>query len=227
MKSLSRFSAVSSFLLAACCLASATPIASGGTVVAAPVLTLPTQYVAVINSTPFTSQAPAGAASTFNGSYTTSVYKDSSNTLCSSVGNCLTFAIQVSNSSSSTDGIETLTAGPFGNGFTYNVGYVAIAGAVAPLIIKDSSTGTISFNFTQNGTWANMIIPGTSSDYLIIQTSATNYAAGNISFQDSQTATVAGFIPVAMTPEPSSLVLLGSGLVGVATTMLRRRQRLV
>lgn len=214
-------------LFAACSiLANATPIAAGGSVVASPLNPVVTKVLAGYGDMPFTSQAPAGMASTFNGTYSAAVFTDATNFLCASAGNCLTFGIQVKNSSTSADGIETVTTGPFSNLFTYNVGYVPIVGAyIAPLQINDSANGTISFKFTLGSNWANMIMPGFSSDYLVIQSSATAYSNASISFQDNQTATVAGFLPsVAITPEPSSLLLLGTGFCGVAGTMLRKQR---
>lgn len=51
-------------------------------------------------------------------------------------------------------------------------------------------------------------------------------AAPELGYTDSGTVTISGALDVAVTPEPSSLVLLGTGLVGMAGLARRRFRRI-
>ncbi len=72
------------------------------------------------------------------------------------------------------------------------------------------------------------ILPGQISVVLVISTNAIAFNLGNASVIDGETATVSAFQPTVATtptPEPATMLLLGTGLAVVAGAVKRRRNR--
>jgi hypothetical protein len=119
------------------------------------------------------------------------------------------------------DPIERITAGNFA-GYLVDAGVVTSSPGFAPLSVDRSANGgVVGFNY-QNA--ANLT--GTqSTQLLVVQTNATNYAAGLLSVQDQLSANGVGFQPAAATPEPVSMSLLGGGLALLGAARLRRKNK--
>jgi hypothetical protein len=91
--------------------------------------------------------------------------------------------------------------------------------AVSASLTSDGTT--VGFGFTP----PNGLMPGMTSYALIINTNLTTFEPGLFSLQDGQTENFQGFVPAGPIPEPSTLSLLGTGLLAVGAGLRRRMLR--
>ncbi len=152
------------------------------------------------------------SSATFTASYQMGVFSDSHNVFCAG---CLDFTYYVANDFGSPQGIiESISSSDF-TGYKTSVGYITNGGMAPDLASKSIDGAVVKFYFAD-------FMPGDTADYLVIQTDAQNYTAGNWSIQDGSTLAINGFQPTSVTPEPSSLILLGTGLVSAAGVVRRK-----
>lgn len=84
---------------------------------------------------------------------------------------------------------------------------------------------TVGFNFPIPSpplSTPGQIPAGFYSNVLVIRTNAVHYTFGNTGISDGGTANVTTFAPT-IVPEPGSMMLFGTGLVGLARLVRRRR----
>jgi PEP-CTERM motif len=149
-------------------------------------------------------------AATFTGVGEAWVYSDS-------VTGGLDFVYQFKNNSNSTDPTERITASSFA-GWTVSAGYILGLDNPPNLVSLSANGAVVGFEFTPG---SFNVLPGETTDLLVVETNATDYKAGQFSIQDGSTATLDAFEPATLAPEPASLALIGAGLLGVS--LLRRR----
>jgi hypothetical protein len=170
-------------------------------------------------STQLMSEAGTAIAQTFTDGYIATVMSDPNNVFCAG---CLDFTYTFSDNGPSVN--ERFTASNFA-GFSVDAGYVGTKGLnVNPQTINRSGDGSVvGFNYFP-GTGTNLM-SGQTTSILIIETNALYFTTGTFTIQDGSTATIQGYAPslTAITPEPASLALFGSGLLGAVALIRRKR----
>lgn len=163
----------------------------------------------------------ATTAGNTSGTLTSAVFRNPTGTL--------DFYYQVANDAGSATAIARETATSFfgwetWTGYRIDGGALPgghfVDGTVPPVTADRNAAGSVvGFSFQPPD--AAKILPGLTSNVLVISTNALDYTLGNASIIDGGTQTVSAFQPV---PEPATLALLGVGLIAFAGIRRWRKQ---
>ncbi len=168
--------------------------------------------------------------SDFKASGTTAVISDPNAILGVRAGAGLDFMYQLTNvpKSGLDDAIGRLTATNF-SGFVTDVGYntalngvgIWATGTGTPGSVDRQTADSIGWNFSVP--LSIPMSPGTTSVVLEIATNATNFTTGHQAALNGGTLDEPAFQPASAVPEPGSILLLGTGVLGLVG--MRRRVR--
>jgi hypothetical protein len=173
---------------------------------------------------------------TYSGTLTSTVWEDDpGNPYLGSNPDAKTFTYTLTNNSStgippSTNVLHRLTVGSYGGTPTIltDVGYDNSTTGVSPTVADRSTADVIGFTFADLVTGIPQLLgnipPGSGSKTLVVRTNSTAFAPSFASVIDGSVTVVASWAPVQQIPEPSTLVLAGMGIVGLAVGIARRRR---
>ncbi|MGA3010480.1 MAG: PEP-CTERM sorting domain-containing protein [Terracidiphilus sp.] len=154
-----------------------------------------------------------GDPNPFTATYTESVYIGGPDALCAT---CLNFVYTLTNSATTgTDGIANISTTNFGS-------FSVAEGNITPSSLDSISTGDEPLAGTVDVYLSTPLLAGQALDSFVLFTSAPAYTLGTVTFQDGTTVNASAL--VAASPEPSSLLLFGTGLLGLAFALFRKNK---
>ena len=171
-----------------------------------------------------TTQTVNGTGGAYTGTLVSAVYMET--------GGTLDFYYQFTNNAGSKDAVARITDTDF-TGFTTATGFrvdgASLTGAgfsngtVAPVTADRNAPGGDVVGFQFSPPDSAKILPGTTSDVLVISTNATRFQPGRVNVIDGGVTDVAGFEPAVSTtvPEPATFLFLGGGLLALGA--IRRK----